>query len=520
MRAVASATFIRLTAAVAAMAQNVEGRSGDSIVLTVSRETTFLTEPVDDEGWVDYSRGLEAQLSQGVTPENNAAVLWWQALGPDEIPLEKREDFFRRLGAAPLPDVGEYFVDLGGFAVDPPEGVNPDDWMTTLNNQQSEAMMRPWTRQEFPAIARWVDLNEPSVKVVARAAQRPRYFSPLLHFDDSTLLFNFRLPHAQMARSVARALLARSMLRLAEGNIDGAWSDLVTTHRLARMIARGPTLIELLVGAAIESMACAGEGVLLKQDPLTADQARSFLTELQALPDWPDIAQTMNLLERDALLDVYSHVVRARDANLFFTVTDSPEIKQIFTRLLEVPAECDWDEPMRVCNRWHDRAVQAMSITSRRQRMAELNRLNDELRALRDSTTDSKILEDRLAIADRKERGAIIGELLTATLMTSFVQAREAQDRVTARIRLSRLGMALVCHRSEQGNFPANLGELRPAIAEPGLTDPFTDKAFVYKPDENGFVLYSLGSNEQDDGGRTYGEAEGVDDLVVRVPAR
>ncbi len=519
MRAVACVGLLLLGTA-SASAQKEEGRPGDSIVLTVSRETTYLTEPLDEEGWVDYARGLESQLSQGVTPGNNAAVLWWQALGPDEIPLDKREDFFRRLGVPPLPEVGEYFVDLGEFAVNPPEGVARNDWLTTLNDQQSQAMMRPWTSREFPAIARWLELNEPPLKVVESAAQRPRYFSPLLHVDDSTLLFNVRLPHAQMARSVARALLARSMLRIAEGNIDGAWSDLVITHRLARLIARGPTLIELLVGAAIESMACAGEGVLLRHAPLTADQARSFLTDLKALQDWPDIVQTMNLLERDALLDVYSHVVRARDARLFFTVTESPEIKPIFTRLLEVPAECDWDEPLRVCNRWHDRAVQAMEIPSRRKRSEELHRLSDELGALHDSTADPKILEDRLAIADRKERGAIVGELLTATLMTSFVHAREAQDRVTARIRLSRIGMALICHRAEQGKFPASLNELKPPIVEPGLTDPFTDKVFIYRPRGSGFVLYSLGSNEQDDGGRTYGEAEVVDDLVVRVGAQ
>jgi hypothetical protein len=291
------------------------------------------------------------------------------------------------------------------------------------------------------------------------------------------------------------------------------------THQLARMIAQGPTLIELLVGSAIESMACAGEAVLLRQGLLTAVQARSFLNDLNALPDWPDSARAMNGMQRYALFDAYSHVVRARDASLLFAVTESAEIKQVFTRLLEVPAECDWDEPLRVCNQWYDRAVQAMGIKSRGQRLEALHRLSDQLGALRDSTADPRILEDRLAIVDRKERGAIIGELLTATLMTSFAQSREAEDRVTARSRLSRLGMALVCHRAEQGRLPASLDDLNPRIVEPGLTDPFTDKAFVYKPDENGFLLYSLGSNEQDDGGRTYGEEEGVDDLVVLITA-
>ena len=57
-------------------------------LVTVGPDTTVLTEPLDDEGYVDYQAHANAVTSEGVTPENNAAVLLWQAYGPANIDEE------------------------------------------------------------------------------------------------------------------------------------------------------------------------------------------------------------------------------------------------------------------------------------------------------------------------------------------------------------------------------------------------------------------------------------------------
>ncbi len=52
--------------------------------------------------------------------------------------------------------------------------------------------------------------------------------------------------------------------------------------------------------------------------------------------------------------------------------------------------------------------------------------------------------------------------------------------------------------------------------------DVFLDAELHYKLDGDGYLLYSVGMNGHDDGGRGYGddkEFEGWDDLVIRVPA-
>ena len=53
--------------------------------ITISKETTYITEPLRKDGYVDYVAALNERFRAGVTPENNAAVPFWKAMGPGEI---------------------------------------------------------------------------------------------------------------------------------------------------------------------------------------------------------------------------------------------------------------------------------------------------------------------------------------------------------------------------------------------------------------------------------------------------
>jgi len=64
--------------------------------------------------------------------------------------------------------------------------------------------------------------------------------------------------------------------------------------------------------------------------------------------------------------------------------------------------------------------------------------------------------------------------------------------------------IALACkiHKKQEGRFPENISRLVPDILAEEPLDPFTGKPFIYKLSEDGFVVYSVGSNEKDDEGR------------------
>jgi hypothetical protein len=61
----------------------------------LGKETTFVTAPLDAGGYIDYAAALNEHWRRGVTPENNANVLLWKALGPHPKGATMPDEFFK-----------------------------------------------------------------------------------------------------------------------------------------------------------------------------------------------------------------------------------------------------------------------------------------------------------------------------------------------------------------------------------------------------------------------------------------
>src|SRR5262249_49650080 len=145
--------------------------------------------------------------------------------------------------------------------------------------------------------------------------KRPHYFHPLAltkaKQGSSVSIGAFPvLPGVRQCREVATALSARAMLHLAQGRPDEAWQDLLACHRLGRLVGRGGTLIEGLVGIPIESIASAADLVFLDKAKLTEKQLQDCLRDLQKLPPLPELAGKFDLSERFVFLDIVMRMER------------------------------------------------------------------------------------------------------------------------------------------------------------------------------------------------------------------
>jgi hypothetical protein len=67
----------------------------------------------------------------------------------------------------------------------------------------------------------------------------------------------------------------------------------------------------------------------------------------------------------------------------------------------------------------------------------------------------------------------------------------------------NRTGLACRLYKSRTGAYPASLEDLVPGLLNEVPVDPFTGKPFVYRREGEGFIVYSLGSNQKDDSGRS-----------------
>ena len=106
------------------------------------------------------------------------------------------------------------------------------------------------------------------------------------------------LPGVQKSRELGAALAARAMLRAGEGKFDDAWADLLACHRLGRLVGRGGTLIEGLVGVAVDQIAANADLAYLERANLTAERIRDRLQDLRALPPRSPMADKVDVGER------------------------------------------------------------------------------------------------------------------------------------------------------------------------------------------------------------------------------
>ena len=271
--------------------------------ITISKETTHLTEPLRPDGYVDYLAAINAEQSAGVTPENNAAVDLVYATGPGTISPSIRREYFRRLGVAPPPEQGDYLRPLKDFeTIGQPAAAaeGGEDAVETeaaegsdaegsdaesgdesleiapaetpkrpnLSEEQAVAMQRPWTPEEFPRLAAWLTANQIPLERIEQATTKPRWYTPFVSTDG--LLMSVLLPQTQDSREAARLLVTQAMLRLGQGDPEGAWQDLLACHRLGRLVGQGPTMVERLAGFGLDNMAGEGDRALALHGKLPA----------------------------------------------------------------------------------------------------------------------------------------------------------------------------------------------------------------------------------------------------------
>ncbi len=94
----------------------VQPPKSPKILITISKETTYITEPLRKDGYVNYAAALNQRYREGATQENNAAVLFIKAMGPGEINPKHRDEYFKLLGIPPHPEKGDYYISLDKYA--------------------------------------------------------------------------------------------------------------------------------------------------------------------------------------------------------------------------------------------------------------------------------------------------------------------------------------------------------------------------------------------------------------------
>ena len=146
--------------------------------LPLGKDTTYVTGPLDKDGYIDYEAALNDRLGKGVTLQTNANVLIWKALGPTPEGAHAPAEFFKRLGIDEPPKDGDHFIDFGRFMQDRLK-LDRSEFNASFD-EETLAGRRPWAAKDHPRIAAWLEANEKPLAVVVEATRRPDYYNPLV----------------------------------------------------------------------------------------------------------------------------------------------------------------------------------------------------------------------------------------------------------------------------------------------------------------------------------------------------
>ncbi len=318
-----------------------------------------------------------------------------------------------------------------------------------------------------------VQSNQPALEIFRKAATLTKSRYPV----DLTPGFNALLPHLSKLKSSARLLQAEAAVAVADGDAQRAVDAVKAILAVGRSLANEPLLISQLIANGTDAMAFVTMDYLIRRLRLTdaqlADLAAAF-----ARSDDPSSLSLALIGERATFAslakDPYAYLTSVGGAPPASSVSQSAqELAWGFVRMTGF-IERDFAFGLDV-----------LTTNIACARLPDPDRFS--------SRTNWTAAEDRL----KKGRYFLSGLLLPA-LDKSL--NRDAEDRAKARI--AQTVLAIERYRlANAGQLPESVGVLVPTYLPVVPADPFDGKPVRFKRTDNGYVIYCIGADEQDDGG-------------------
>jgi hypothetical protein len=379
-----------------------------------------------------------------------------------------------------------------------------------------KAVRWPWKSTDYPHLEAWLKANEKPLALAVEATKQPDYFHSIVSSRKTKnrhLMSGASSPAHSKYQEIANALTTRAMLRISNGKLDDAWQDLLACHRLGRLIGRGATLFEALLGFAIDTIANKATLAYLDRVPLSAKELQTCLKDLQNLPPLSPLAEKVDLTERLILLDMFQLVRRGDPVigEFFFDVSD-PEAKKALEKI-------DWATTLRRTNKWFDRTAAVLRLKDRAEREKELAQIAADFDAMKKEAPPDA---PKAWLSERRpeEIAQAVADIVISpfNLPAAAHKMQRSFDRCEQIQRNLEIAFALAAYRSDAGRYPDKLNDLAPKYLATVPDDIFAGKPLIYRITDKGHLLYSVGLNGKDDEGRSEADDPPGDDIAVRMP--
>ena len=325
----------------------------------------------------------------------------------------------------------------------------------------------PLTEETKALVAQYLADNQQALELLHKGAAIEHSRYPI----DLSKGFEALMPALSHIRAGARLLELEALLDAENGEVEKVVDSIKSTFGLARSLSKEPILVSQLVRIACQALGVSAIERTVNRTEFSDEQ----LVELgQVLVDAEDPCAMSRAFigERCAGLSVFK---TPSSKTLKLIDGSSSSLGVIAIALYKFAGLADMDAAIYI-DTMND--------------YVEIFKLPSEQR--------QKVADD---IDARFEKTSKI-HILLRMIMPALSRVMDLDVRNVAHLHTARVGLAVQRYRLAAGRLPDTLAELVPAYLDAVPKDPFDGKELRYKKLETGFVVYSIGEDGSDDGGK------------------
>jgi len=283
--------------------------------------------------------------------------------------------------------------------------------------------------------------------------------------------FELEMPDAVKMIQAIRMLTIDALLKAEKGRTEGAFDQILKGLRFCQLCFDESILISYLVSMANAKTLLFNLNRMLSGRELSTDTLTKIMSALDLQVWRKGMARTFEFENTHFCLDTYTRIIRGEKISGLNSSLFDRACSWLFRPVIK--SEIIWTS-----SRWEE--------MQRAARLPYWENENEKARLWHDKQMEKIPWYYRLT------------KLVLPHL--SSVMMKEAT--LEALIDAARIGLACRIYRNQEGRYPEKIADLVPHILEREPLDPFTGKSFIYKARENGFIVYSVGSNKKDDMGK------------------
>jgi len=371
----------------------------------------------------------------------------------------------------------------------------PDETRILLKTKPYEAD----TEQKL-LIERWISENEHVLQLIVDASKKPYYWRKYISPEEEYGMMGILLPHLADFRTLAFALCWRAQFNVEQHRFEDAVDDLIACYKFGRHLKGDNTLIEQLVGIAIERFSAQKTREIMSEHTIDS----SVLAMLQQEYEKVTTNEYFAVSFKGDRLFIYDEIQRCFTEDFIGGGHISLDAFKRLESIGEISSG-DFDLGGEFLSK-------SLHILFNHPNKKQTRQMADRLyNFLEEMTHKSPAQVHAEAINIQKEveeiaKGNIFLELFIPAVDRIVLIGHRSKVDIQATLAV----IAITRYKQDIGNYPDSLQELvNTGYIKELPMDPYSGGPLLYRRTDEGFVLYSVGENFTDDGGKIVRDEQG-----------